>query len=220
MRCLLQKFADVFSTGLEGIGKTSVVKADITVESNQLVAQAPYRVSEPKEEIVSRMVDELLKQDIITLSTSEYASPVVLIKKPNGSDRMCVDFRRLNKLIKKEYFPVPNIKERRTKAKRSKYFSSLDLNSGYYQIEIAPKSQKFTAFITTDGLYEFKRLPFGLKNAPAVFNRLMADLQKRVQKGDMIHYMDVILIGSQTFDEMYEKLERILKVLKECGLQM
>jgi len=74
MRSLLENFADVFSIGLEGIGKTSVVKADITVESNQVVAQAPYRVSEPKKEIVSRMVDELLKQDIITLSTSEYAA--------------------------------------------------------------------------------------------------------------------------------------------------
>jgi len=88
MRGLMENFADVFSTGLEGIGKTSVVKAYITVESSQVVAQAPYRVSEPKKEIVSRMVDELLKQDIITLSTSQYASPVVLIKKPNGSDRM------------------------------------------------------------------------------------------------------------------------------------
>jgi len=80
--------------------------------------------------------------------------------------------------------------------------------------------RKLTAFITTDGLYEFKRLPCGLKIAPAVFNRLMAELQKKVQKGDMIHYMDDILIGNQTFDEMYERLERILKVLKECGLTL
>jgi len=125
---------------------------------------------------------------------------------------MCVDYRRLNKLIKKENFPVPNIEERLQHAKRFKYFSSLDLNSGYYQIEIAPESRKFTAFITTDGLYEFKRLPFGSKNSPAVFNRLMAELQKRVQKGDMTHYMDDILIGSQTFDE--------IQILKECGLTL
>ncbi|XP_041451951.1 uncharacterized protein LOC121405348 [Drosophila obscura] len=217
---LLEKFNHVFSTGLQGIGKTNIVQANISVESGQVVSQAPYRVSEPKKEIVSRMVEELLEQDIIIPSTSEYASPVVLIKKPNGSDRLCVDYRRLNKLIKKENFPVPNIEERLQEAKRFKYFSSLDLNSGYYQIEVAPESRKFTAFITTDGLYEFKRLPFGLKTAPAVFNRLMAELQKRVQKGDMIHYMDDILIGSQTFDEMYEKLERILQVLQECGLTL
>jgi len=138
MHSLLEKFADVFSTGLERMGKTSVVKADINVESSQVVAQGPYRVSEPKKEIVSRMVDEL--------STSEIASPVVLIKKPNGSDRMCFDYRRLNKLIKKENFPVPNMEARLQQAKRFKYFSSLDLNSGYYQIEIALESRKFTAF--------------------------------------------------------------------------
>ncbi|XP_041449446.1 uncharacterized protein LOC121404234 [Drosophila obscura] len=204
---LLEKFNHVFSTGLQGIGKTNIVQANISVESGQVVSQAPYRVSEPKKEIVSRMVEELLEQDIIIPSTSEYASPVVLIKKPNGSDRLCVDYRRLNKLIKKENFPVPNIEERLQDAKRFKYLSSLDLNSGYYQIEVAPESRKFTAFITTE-------------TAPAVFNRLMAELQKRVQKGDMIHYMDDILIGSQTFDEMYEKLERILQVLQECGLTL
>ncbi|XP_043062900.1 uncharacterized protein LOC122319558 [Drosophila yakuba] len=217
---LLEKFANVFSTGLEGIGKTNVVQAKIDVEGGQVVSQAPYRVSEPKKEVVAKMVDELLERDIITPSTSEYASPVVLIKKPNGSDRLCIDYRRLNKLIRKENFPVPNIEERLQEAKRFVYFSSLDLNSGYYQIEMEPESRKFTAFITTDGLFEFKRLPFGLKNAPAAFNRLMAELQKRVKKGDMIHYMDDILIGSQTFDEMYEKLERVLQVLRECGLTL
>nr|XP_041631131.1 uncharacterized protein K02A2.6-like [Drosophila kikkawai] len=220
VRSLLEKFADVFSTGLQGIGKTNIVQAKIVVEGNQVVSQAPYRVSEPMKEVVGKMVDELLKLDIITPSTSEYASPVVLIKKPNGSDRLCIDYRRLNKLIKKENFPVPNIEERLQEAKRFKYFSSLDLNSGYYQIEKEPESRKFTAFITTDGMYEFKRLPFGLKNAPAVFNRLIAELQRRVQKGDMMHYMDDILIGSQTFDEMYEKLERVLRVLRECGLTL
>lgn len=84
---------------------------------------------------------------------------------------MCVDYPNcLNKLIKKENSPVP---------KRFKYFSSLDFNGGYYQIQVAPESRKFTAFIATDGLFKFKRLPFGLKNAPSVFNRLMAELQKR-----------------------------------------
>ncbi|XP_062121981.1 uncharacterized protein LOC133835860 [Drosophila sulfurigaster albostrigata] len=196
------------------------VIADIIIESGKIVSQAPYRVPEPKKEIVSQMVNELLEHDIITQCTSEYASPVVLIKKPNGSDRLCIDYRRLNKLIQTENFPMPHIEEKLQEAKRHKWFSSLDLNTGYYQVEIAPSSRKYTAFITTDGLYEFKRLPFGLKNAPAVFNRLMAELQKRVQKDDIIYNMDDILIDSQTCEEMYEKLERILLVLRECGLTL
>jgi len=94
------------------------------------------------------------------------------------------------------------------------------LNSGYYEIVVSPESRKFTAFITTDGLYEFKRMPFGLKNAPAAFNRLMAEIQKRVRTEDMPHYMDDILIGSHSFTEMYEKLQRILQVLREFGLTL
>jgi len=217
---LLETYADVFATGLEGIGKTNVVEANISIEEGKVISQAPYRIPEPKREIVNQMIDELLRCDIISMSTSEYASPIVLIKKQNGGDRLCVDYRRLNKCMKKENFPVPNIEERLQEAKQYKYFSSLDLNSGYYQIEVAPESRKYTAFITTDGLFEFKRMPFGLKNAPAIFNRLMAELQKRVQKGDMMHYMDDILIGSHSFNEMHEKLGRILEVLRNCGLTL
>ncbi|XP_044574028.1 uncharacterized protein LOC123258220 [Drosophila ananassae] len=118
MNQLLSKFEDVFSTRLQGIGKTNIVQAKIDVESNQVVSQPPYRIPEPKKEVVAKMLDELLQQDIIQQSTSEYASPVVLIKKPNGSDRLCVGYRRLNKRLKKENFPVPNIEERLQEAKR------------------------------------------------------------------------------------------------------
>jgi len=217
---LLESYADVFSSGLNGIGKTNIVEAAINIEDGKVISQAPYRIPEPKRAIVNNMIEELLQHDIISPSSSEYASPIVLIKKQNGGDRLCVDYRRLNQHMKKENFPVPNIEERLQEAKKFKYFSSLDLNSGYYQIEMASESRKYTAFITTDGLYEFKRMPFGLKNAPATFNRLMAEIQKRVQKGDMIHYMDDILVGSHGFDEMCEKLGRILKVLRECGLTL
>jgi len=121
MQNLLEDYADVFSSGLKGIGKTNVVEAEIEVEDKQAVAQAPYRIPEPKRDVVYAMIDELLQHDIIAKSTSEYASPVVLIKKKNGGDRLCVDYRRLNKLIKKENFPVPNIEERLQEAKRFKF---------------------------------------------------------------------------------------------------
>jgi len=119
-----------------------------------------------------------------------------------------------------ENFPVPNIEERLQEAKQFKYFSSLDLIGGYYQIDVAPESRKYTAFITTDGLFEFKRIPSGMKNAPSIFNRLMAKIQMRVKKADMSHYMDDIIVGSHSFDEMHEKLERILEVLQSCGLKL
>jgi len=98
MQNLLEDYADVFSSGLKGIGKTNMVEAEIELEDKQAVAQVPYRIPEPKRDVVNAMIDELLQHDIITKSTSEYASPVVLIKKKNGGDRLCVDYRRLNKV--------------------------------------------------------------------------------------------------------------------------
>ncbi|XP_018784248.1 PREDICTED: uncharacterized protein LOC108966005 [Bactrocera latifrons] len=160
------------------------------------------------------MINDLLKNDII--QRSEYASPVVIVKKKNGNDRLCIDYRRLNKLIIRELFPLPSIEECLQKAARYKYFTTLDLNSGYYQIEIEPESRKYTSFVTTGGLYEFKRMPFGLKNAPLVFQRLMSKIQEKVTKDNMIHYMDDILICSNTYEEMFRKLTTVLEILKEA----
>lgn len=133
---------------------------------------------------------------------------------------MCIDYRRLNQHIVKENFPTPNIEERLQEAKRYTYFSILDLNCGYYQIPIEPQSRKFTAFITTEGLFEFKRMPFGLKNAPAVFQRLMARLKENTNTDDFIHYMDDMLIGSNTIPEMLKKLTRVFKALRDANLTL
>lgn len=119
------------------------------------------------------MINDLLRNDIIQKSTSEYANPIVLVKKKDDSDRLCVDYRRLNQHMVKEVFPTPNIEERLQDIKRFTYFTVLDMNSGYYQNPIEENSRKFTAFVTPDGLYEFKRMPFVLKNAQAVFQGLM-----------------------------------------------
>ncbi|CAD6995210.1 unnamed protein product [Ceratitis capitata] len=124
------------------------------------------------------MLKELLDNDIICKSESEYASPI-------RSEGLRVDFRRLNQQMRKEIFPSPNIEEELQRAKSFKYFSVLDLNSGYYQIPIEESSRKYTAFITTEGLYGFKRMPFGLKNAPAVFQRLIVKIKDSVKPNEM-----------------------------------
>lgn len=114
---------------------------------------------------------------------------------------------------------MPNVEERLHEAKQFRYFCVLDLNSGYYQIPIAVESRKYTAFITTCGHYEFKRMPFGLRNAPMVFQRLMAKVQEKAN-GDMIHYMDDILVGGNSVDELLPKLRRVFSVLREVGLTL
>lgn len=115
---------------------------------------------------------------------------------------------------------MPNIEETLQEIANFKYYTTLDLNSGYYQVPIAPESQKYTAFITTEGLYNFKCMPFGLKNAPAVFQRLMAKIKDRVKPTGMIHYMDDILVGSHTIDEMCGKIKRVFQAMRELNLTL
>ncbi|KAL0894100.1 hypothetical protein ABMA27_014144 [Loxostege sticticalis] len=130
-------------------------------------------MSESEKLATREIVDELLKNDIIQESNSPYASPVLLVDKPSGEKRMCVDYRSLNKITVKEKYPMPIVEDLIDKLKGCKYYTSLDLKSGYYQINVHKDSIAKTAFITPDGHYEFRRMPFGLCNGPSVFQRLM-----------------------------------------------
>uniref|UniRef100_A0A034WRX5 RNA-directed DNA polymerase n=1 Tax=Bactrocera dorsalis TaxID=27457 RepID=A0A034WRX5_BACDO len=220
LQVLLADNTDVFAENLTDIGLTNATEMKIELTTNVPIAQKPYRVPEPKKHLVTEMIRELLACDIIATSKSEYASPIILVKKKTGGERLCVDYRRLNQHTIKEVYPTPNIEERLSEAMRYKSFSVLDLNSGYYQVPIEEGCRKYTAFITTKGLFEFKRMPFGLRNAPAVFQRLMQNIKDRTRPGDMIHYMDDILVGSNNVTEMYEKLKRVFKALSELNLTL
>jgi len=113
------------------------------------------------------------KNGIIQPSNSPWASPIVLVRKKDGTLRLCVDYRNLNSVTKPDKFPIPRIDDILDQLGESKYFSTLDMASGYWQIKVSEESQEKTAFITHSGLYEFRVMPFGLTNVPGVFQRLM-----------------------------------------------
>lgn len=132
------------------------------------VTYHPYRLSYKERELVRGKSEELLKADIIEESNSPYAIPILIVKKKNGDERICIDFRALNRKVKKDAFPLPLNDQQLVRLNGCRYFTSLDLMSGYYQIPVDADSREVTAIVTPDGHYQFKTMPFGLSTVPAV----------------------------------------------------
>lgn len=122
------------------------------------------------------MIKDLKNADVIEESDSPFSSPVILVRKKDGDVRMCVDYRGINKQTVKQAFPMPRIDDQLDGLQGMKFFTTLDLSSGYYQVPMAKDTKYITAFSTTDGHYQFRRMPFGLSNAPTVFTRLINEI--------------------------------------------
>lgn len=215
---IFSNYPQCVSNDLTTLGETSCVELNIELTTNKPVYQRPYRTSESEKQIIRQMIDELLDAGIVRESNSPYASPVLLVDKPNGQKRLCVDYRSLNKVTVQEKYPMPLVEELIDRLKDCKCFTSLDLKNGYYQIKINEASIPKTAFITSDGHYEFLRMPFGLCNGPSVFQRLMNTVLGKLRFNRVICYMDDLLLATGTLEENIKCLELVLGVLQENGL--
>lgn len=152
----------------------------------------------------------MLKRNIVRPSASSWSSPVVLVQKKDGSVRFCVDYRALNKITRKDVYPMPRIDDALDTLQGAEYFSSLDLRSGYWQIPMNEADKEKTAFTTPDGLYEFNVMPFGLCNAPATFERMIGDVLRGLKWKTCLCYLDDIVIFSSTFKEHLQRLAQVL----------
>ena len=151
---------------------------------------------------------------IIEPSTSEWAAPVVLAKKKDGSLRICVDYRRINEVTQTDSYPIPRVDEIIDQLGKAKFITTLDLAWGYWQVPVAPEHRKKTAFVTSYGLYQFKRMPFG---APATFQRMMDQIVRELQPYTSV-YIDDLVIFSETWEEHLEHLRVVLGRLQQVGL--
>ena len=219
--CVLQA-QDVFAVEKGELGNVSEVQHHIETEDGSPVRQAPRRVPFSLRPEISRMVNEMLRAQVIEESCSPWASPVVLVRKKDGTLRFCVDYRRLNAVTRKDVFPLPRIDDLLDQLGGKHIFSTLDARSGYWQIQMHEASREKTAFVTMDGLYEFRVMPYGLCNAPATFQRLM---QKTLAGlgGDRPFcsvYVDDVIVFSSTVEEHLDHLLQVFERLRKIGLKL
>ena len=217
---LLNKHASVFSKSDDDIGYTEVVKHTIKTEDAIPVTQ-PYRRIPPNQyQEVKEHIQKLLDSSIIRESHSPYASPIVLVRKKNGSLRLCVDYRKLNSRTQKDSFPLPRIDESLGALNAAQWFTTLDLASGFNQVAVEEEDKPKTAFTTPFGLFEYNRMPFGLCGAPATFQRLMQSCLHDQIYQLLLVYLNDVIVFSKTFDEHLERLDKVLTRLAQQGLKI
>eukprot|EP00731_Ephydatia_muelleri_P003232 Em0001g3232a len=216
---LVWEFRSLFVTEGGPTGRTSKVKHAII--TNGLPVREPIRrIPHALQETVKLEVKKMLKDGVIRESNSPWSSPIVMIKKKDGSWRFCVDFRKVNSMTQKDAYPLPRIDETLEALTGSQFFTTLDLASGYWQVEMEEADRKKTAFSTREGHFEFNVMPFGLTNAPATFQRLMECVLAGLTYEQCLIYLDDIVVFSVTFDQHLERLKTVFHHLAEAGLKL
>lgn len=214
---LLHEFADIFD---DKLSKCNVTSHRINTGDNNPVKHRPRRLPYAYREESERQIKEMLEQGIIKPSTSPWSSPIVLVKKKNGELRFCVDYRKLNQITVNDAHPLPRIADLLDSVKDATYFTTLDLRSGYWQIPVAPEDRLKTAFVTQNGLYEFTRMPFGLKTAPATFQRAMEVILAGLTFDICLCYLDDVIVFGRNLAEHNHRLETILTRFREHDMRV
>ena len=217
---LINEFGDIFTVDKTDFGFTDLVQHRIHVGDHSPIKSKPYRVPFSQRPITEEQIKTMLEKSIIRPSTSPWSSNVVLVAKKDGSRRFCIDFRKLNKITKKETYPLPRIDETLHALGRAQYFSTLDLAAGYWQIGMAPDDIEKTAFTTISSHFEFVRMPFGLCNAPPRCQQLMDFLLAGLQWEICLCYLDDIIIYPRTFTDHLSNLRTVFERLRAAGLKV
>ncbi|KAI3375554.1 hypothetical protein L3Q82_003885 [Scortum barcoo] len=217
---VLQSYSDVFSTGPTDLGRTNLVQHDIQATPGPPVKQPPCRMARDKQIAADQQVQQSLEAGLAQPSNSSWAAPIVVVKKKDQSPRLCVDYRPLNERTIKDAYPLPRIQDTLDTLSTAKYFSTLDLTSGYWQVKMTPRARKAAAFCTRKGLFEWNVMPFGLCNAPATFQRLMDRVLAGLQWEVCLVYLNDIIVLGRDGPEMLGRLSQVFTRLREANLKL
>ena len=211
---LKKRFNDVVS---DVPGRTTLIEHSIETEDNKPIRLPAYRLPQAMQTTLRDEIKQMLDQGIIRPSTSEWAAPIILVPKKDGSKRLCVDFRRLNKVTKADPYPIPRVDELIDRIGHAQYITALDLTKGYWQVPVAKESQAKTAFVTPFGKYEFTTMPFGLVGAPSTFQRLM-DCVLEETHDFAAAYLDDVIVYSDSWEKHLQHLRAVFTKLRKAGL--
>ena len=217
---LLNDFSDTFATSKSDLGKTDVVEHEINTGDSMPIKQPPRRQPLKYKEAEKEHVKQMYEDDLIEPASGPWASPILFVRKKDGSLRFCVDYRKLNSVTIKDAHPLPRIDDCFDSLAGAKWFCVMDLASGFWQVKVAKGHRPKTAFATKSGLWQWKVMPFGLTNAPSTFQRLMETVLRGLQWEDCLVYIDDIIIFGRTFQETIDRLRRVLERLKSAGLRI
>ena len=211
---LLQEFRDVMSNRP---GKTQITECRITTGAASPIRLPPYRLPHAYRDTVKTELEQMELDGIIERSSSEWAFPIVLVKKKDGTLRICVDYRRLNAVAEADAYPMPRVDDLIDSLGKARYITTLDLARGYWQVPVSEESRPRTAFTTPYGLFQFRVMPFGLHGAPATFQRMMDQLLVECT-GYAAAYLDDVVIYSTSWEDHIRHVHSVLQRLRGAGL--
>ena len=220
VREMLCKFQDVFSRDDKDLGRTSLVQHHIETGDAKPIKQAPRRLPPQHRNDLEKQVLDLLDRGLIEPSDSAWASPVVMVKKSDGSLRLCIDMRRLNEVSSGSGIPLPNTSELLASLSGAVWFSTLDMLSGYWQVELDEESRPKTAFATHLGLHQWRVMPFGLSGAPGSFQKLMHLVLGSMSYKQLLVYLDDVIVPARTVHEGMERLSEVFGRFRSANLKL
>lgn len=216
----LDSIPEVFAKYDLDFSCTNKVKHQNKLSDQTPIKQRPRPIHPQDLDAVIQHLKELLDSGVIRESDSPFTSPIVVVRKKNGSVSLCIDYRKLNAQTIKDAYPLPKLKDTFTALSGSKWFSVLDLKSGYYQIEMEESDKNKTAFVCLVGFWEFNHMPQGVTNAPSTFQRLMEKCMSDLNLKKALIFIDDLIVFAPTLEEHEERLMKVLQRLKEFGLKL